>query len=209
VNNQDNTWQTIQQWQDKSFILAAILFLAFAIFEALTSYAGIIIPERLTILTHMLGLGAAIVGLVGFYPYLKEHASTLTKSGLAALLIAGISILAIAVAALITGGPESAGETLNSVMPIFVFGGIIGMAAAFALFSAAGFRSKAFSDTISGLLLLPALAWVSPLIVTLITGGNPDFVVILVYAVNSVIMGTVGYLVNAEEETETAPRFSD
>lgn len=149
-------WERLEQWRSTAFLIAGLLFVLDALLVA-----GIIVAlgERyMTLGQAFVGAAwtAAFLGLFGLYPELVERSRRLTQAGAVCAAIGTVVFVVMGVASLVYFAGVVDGS-LESLVPVFLPGVIVGSIVGFLLFGAASLRTDTPSRAVGVLLLLPAL----------------------------------------------------
>lgn len=192
-------WDSPEQWNGPTFLLAGVLMLGIAVYKGLGAFTSVTVPGVVDVGYGGLALLSAVFALLGLYPRLRESAPRLSVAGVLAVIVAAGGILAVEVwligATLKTGRfpaipADAPAWTVAALVAVFFT-----LALGFLLFWVASLRTTALSRPVSLLLVVPAVMWFSLLGNVFVRAiANLDF---YVYLVISVTLLTVGYLLRA------------
>jgi hypothetical protein len=183
-------WSHLEEWSASAFVTAGVLFLALAALSGLTLLDGVSHPAWLMGVMGTGGTVAAFVGLAGLYPGLREGSPTLARSGLAAVVVAGIGLFVFPLCLL--GGKS--GVPIPAP-PIVAFVAAMGaIVLAFLLFGLGSVRGDDHPPSVGLLMLALVGTFVVLLGADLHYGGAPAWVDVAVNAIQAPLLVGIGYL---------------
>lgn len=188
-------WASVRQWRGPVFALAGGVWLFTAVLSALPG------STVWSLLTGLLGMMLAFVGVLGFYPRLADQAPKLTLGGVVAggiPFIANLGLFAILwVASVVDMADPGQGVIVNVLgasperllqmvlEPVgigFVVLTFVLWPLGTAIFGAAMLLTDTYSRTLGYLLLLPIIAWIVGIGgSTAVFGDIPDWLAAIVF----------------------------
>lgn len=180
-------WGHLERRSSSAFVTAGVLFLGIAALSGLETF-GVAQPVWLMGLVGMGGTVAAFVGLAGLYPGLRERSPTLARSGLAAVVVAGIGLLVFPLCLL----GAKAGVPLPAP-PVLAFVAAMGaILLAFLLFGLGSLRNDDHPRSVGLLMLALVGAFGVLLAADLHYGGAPAWVDVAVSGVQAPLLVGIG-----------------
>lgn len=202
----DNTvLRVLESWSSTAFLLAGVLLFGFVIISGVSAFTDVIeqgpVAGAVVLGTGLFGLIAAVVGLLGLYPRLRQTAPRLSRGGLGALLLGLTGIVFFIGTLAVVGPPEQPGDVPAFIPPIFISSGVSIMLG-YLLTAAASIRTRTPSRRIGILLVVPGvmLLWHY---VALAAFGSQTIFEMFDYTVISTALLTVGYLLRTETDATT------
>lgn len=197
-------WQSFEQWGPTAFIVGGLAWAALIALAAANMTTEAAVPTWSISVFLIVGLLAAYVGLLGFYPQVSPTAPRLSLAGVVATAVA-VVILASAIIYTVATSSFTQGPPFP-VFPLLILSTILG----FLLLGTASLRTSTPTRRIGILLILPAIAWLSDIIFIVTTStleveavaGIPLIVIPLIGMViaSGAMVGT-GYLLHARSDS--------
>lgn len=189
-------WESLEQRSATAFLVAAAIFVLDAILVA-----GVIVAlgERyMTLGQVFVGAAwtAAFIGLLGLYPGLADRSRWLSRIGAVCAVVGAIVFAVMSVASLVyfAGIPDG---NIESLVPLFLPGVIIGSVLGFLLFGVASIRTDVRSDTFGILLLAPAAVVVAN-ILTGIAGVDSTAATLVIVVAQALAHAGIGYALRTD-----------
>lgn len=189
----------LEQWNSMAFVGSGVAWLLLILLAVVNMSTGVSVPTWLIPAFLVVGLLAAYVGLLGFYPTVKDTAPRLSLAGLGATAVAAtlvvVALLYTITTSSFTDGPPSPG------FPLIILSTILG----FLLLGTASVRTDAPSRTVGYLLIVPAVAWLGDIVYVVVISavgveaiaGIPLVVIPMAgVVIASVAMVATGYLLH-------------
>jgi hypothetical protein len=201
----DTGWDLLEQWSPIAFLAAGGLFTLPEVASGLQAVTGTeIAVSPAAIFVFML---VVFIGLLGLYPRLAEHDSTLAKGGVGLLALTTVTILpAIGVFVPSTGLAVGEATALAIVVSVAV-----GSTLTATTFGIASLRTGAHSRHVGRFLLVMAAA-MSFMIVALLVYAHstPVWVSPVANGLVATSLGSIGYVLRtADVPSETPDSIGD
>lgn len=192
-------WERLDDHCEIALLVAGVALAGVAVYKAVFFLTPVDVSTVVDTGYGGLALVLTAVALLSLYPRVRNGAP---KTATAAALVSGLSIgFVIVVWGWLIGTTIQLGRVpvIPEEAPIWtavaLLGNFVTLSLGFILFAVASRRTGSIPRSASGLLLVPALMWlglIANIAITLIPNMS-----ILVYVVNAVAVGGVGYLLRA------------
>lgn len=201
----------LEKWNAHVFVLIGLLLAGVALYKGVDAFTAWTVSTVIDTGYGGLALITPFIGLLGLYPRVREAAPRLTAAGVVSSGLAAISVLAVWTwffgTAMQLGRFPTFDEypVWGAAALVLIF---ITLSVGFLSFGIAGLRSKNLQQSVSVLLVIPAVMYIG-LLVNVAVRAIPelDF---YVYVVNSLTVLTIGYLLwTSNQPASQVDRVSD
>lgn len=206
VGDRSGRWASLENHSSTLFLGAGVLFVIAAANNAVVFSAPEYDPSTVSGPLLLLGLLAALLGMLGTYPRLRDPLPRLARAG---ALAATVTVLAVLV--LLVWGIGAQLDLLPELSDAVAIGSLLLMIVSFTLFGVSVLRTDVVDRTVGLLLLAEAVALVAVFAVpVLVVEGDPsDSWTVGIEAVQALLLLGVGYVLRRDgstlEHAESAP----
>jgi len=200
-------WNWLESRTPTVFLVAGAVFVGYAGLKVTRLVTEIAVPDVVSVTVGHLGLLGVALGLLGLYPTVRGSTPRLSRAGIVmSVLSGGCSIvLLVAVTHLtltVSGYPAIPEDTTQGFLPpsvgvVLLFVSLLTILLGFLLFGVASLRTRAVSESIAYLLLVPGIMW-AMLFVMHATGVDGTLIGAIVYSPIGASILTIGYRLRAE-----------
>ncbi len=191
-------WERFEAKSGTSLLVAGVALAGVAVYKTVFFHTPVEVSTVVDIGYGGLALLLTGVALLGLYPHVRDASPRTATAAVAS------SVLSVIFVTVLWGWLISATLRLGRapVMPeevpiwagLALLGNFITLSVAFVLFAVASRRTAAVPSSASILLVVPALMWLG-LIANIAINFHPQNMSILVYVVNAITVGAIGYVI--------------
>lgn len=217
VDTNTSPWKSLESWSPTVFLVAGILLIGYAGIKTVRAFAGVTVPDVMSVTAGHIGLLVPVIGLLGLYPLVRDDAPRLSLAGIVLSVTSAICsvvlLVSLAYLTLTVEGypaiPEDAGQGLLPALwgAIILMTSILTLMLGFLLVGVASLRSDAVSRPIAYLLLVPTAMW-SAFFLMHPAGIDGSFIGIITYVPIGASLLTIGYRLRRDaapfDSTESA-----
>lgn len=206
VGDSSGWWESLERYSSTMFIAAGVLFVVAAANNAVVFSAPEYDPSTVSGPLLLVGLLAALLGLMGTYPRLRDPIPRLARAG---TCVATLAVLAVLV--LLVWGIGAQLDALPELSEAVAIGSLLLLIVAFTLFGVSVLRTDVVDRTVGLLLLAEAVALVAVFAIpVLVVQGEPsDTWTVGIESVQALLLLGVGYVLRRDgstlEHAESAP----
>lgn len=198
-------WDRLAQWSPAAFVTGGIGLLGISVVGALDVAAVVSTPAWVHATLMLGGVWFTFVGLLGFYPYVADHAPRLSGGGVFTSGLGGIALtVGIAgsiVVALTTGTRFGDGPSWG---PPLLAGAFVLALLSFLCYGAASVRTERPSRTVGLLLFVPLVAFLGQavlLVSKIVTDSVLAGAQLALAGVAAIAVLAIGYLLRTGDTT--------
>lgn len=206
VGDRSGWWESLEKHSSTLFLGAGVLFVFAAANNAVVFSAPEYDPSTVSGPLLLVGLLAALLGMMGTYPRLREPVPRLARAG---VVVASVTVLAVLV--LLLWGIGTQLDVLPDLSDAVAIASLLLMILTFALFGVSVLRTDVVDRAVGVLLLAEAVALVAVFAIpVLVVQGEPsDSWTVGIEAVQALLLLGVGYVLRRDgsgiEHAESAP----
>lgn len=195
-------WERLDARSDSALLVGGVALAGVAVYKAVFVFTSVEVSTVVDTGYGGLALILTALAVLGLYPRLREESP---KTATAGAVSSGLSVVFVIVmwgwlvsATIQLGRVPVIPDDAPAWAALALLGNFITLSAAFVLFAVASLRTATIPRPASGLLVVPALMWLG-LIANIALSVIPNMS-ILVYVVNAIAVGAVGYLLRRQGE---------